>query len=214
MTPAFAKCLYRTIVTAYSGRQNRPPVSTNFYHMVSLFFGFGNFAASSDAGRLWARYFAAACVAATAGGWAMAPPLRAQSRPFGVGVLLGAPTGVSAKYWMTDDRAVDLAAAWSLDEDEGIQLLADHVWHTTQFEGLQEDRSYAYYGVGVRLLAGDEHTALGVRGPFGATYLFPDAPFDVFIEVVPFFDLVPATRLGLQLGIGGRYYFTPRNARP
>jgi hypothetical protein len=142
-----------------------------------------------------------------------AQPLSAQNNPFGVGILLGSPTGISAKYWLSDERAIDLAAAWSLDEDEGIQLLADYVWHTTRFEGLERDRSYAYYGIGGRLLAAENATAIGVRGPFGATYLFDDAPFDVFIEVVPFFDLIPETRLGLQLGIGGRYYFTPRTGR-
>ncbi|MEZ4702643.1 MAG: hypothetical protein R2834_20080 [Rhodothermales bacterium] len=138
-------------------------------------------------------------------------PAWAQDNPFGVGIILGAPTGISAKYWVRDTRAIDMAAAWSLENDGSIQLIADYVWHTTRFEGLETNRSYAYYGIGGRLSAG-ERAVIGVRGPFGATYLF-DEPFDVFIEVVPVFDLAPYTRLTLQLGIGGRYYFTPRRRR-
>ncbi len=136
----------------------------------------------------------------------------AQSRPFGAGVILGAPTGLSAKYWLSRDRAVDFAAAWSFDGDDRIQLMVDHVWHRADLEGLQEDRSYAYYGIGGRLRTTGSSTALGIRVPLGVTYLFDEAPFDVFIEVAPFFDVVPATRLGLHAGLGGRYYFVPRRA--
>ena len=157
------------------------------------------------------RLRAAIAVMAALALWWPAPS-QAQSRPFGAGVILGAPSGLSAKYWLRHDRAVDLAASWSFDGDDRVQLMADYVWHRSDLEGLQDNRSYAYYGVGGRIRTSPTSTALGVRVPLGVTYLFEEAPFDVFIEVAPFFDLVPSTRLGLHAGVGGRYYFTPRRS--
>jgi hypothetical protein len=33
---------------------------------------------------------------------------------FGLGLILGEPTGLSLKYWFDEERAVDGALAWSL----------------------------------------------------------------------------------------------------
>ena len=37
----------------------------------------------------------------------------AQDSGFGAGFILGEPTGVSAKLWLSKDDAIDYAAAWS-----------------------------------------------------------------------------------------------------
>ena len=107
--------------------------------------------------------------------------------------------------------AVDGGAAWSLGPNPGIQVHADYLFHRSDFEGLQENRSFAYYGVGGRVKLEDEDTRLGVRIPMGVSYHFPDAPLDAFFEVVPVFDVVPETRLVLNLGIGIRFFFQSLN---
>jgi hypothetical protein len=38
--------------------------------------------------------------------------LLAQADGFGVGIILGEPTGLSGKYWLTEKTAVDAAVAW------------------------------------------------------------------------------------------------------
>jgi len=41
----------------------------------------------------------------------------------------------------------------------------------------------------------------------GLEYIFQDAPFDIFLELAPTMDIVPATGLWLQGGLGARFYF-------
>jgi len=52
----------------------------------------------------------------------------------------------------------------------------------------------------------DHDELLGVRVPFGLTYLFAKSPFDIFAEIVPILDLVPDTDFGLNGAIGVRFY--------
>lgn len=132
---------------------------------------------------------------------------RAQQGAFGIGFMLGSPTGFSAKKWLSRHTAIDGGAAWSVGRNPGLHLHADYLIHRSDLEGLQEGRSYAYYGIGGRLKLDNDNPLLGVRIPFGVTYLFPDAPFDVFFEVVPVFDVLPRTRFDLNASLGGRFYF-------
>ncbi len=39
--------------------------------------------------------------------------LNAQQKDFGLGIILGEPTGVSGKLWTSSENAFDFAAAWS-----------------------------------------------------------------------------------------------------
>lgn len=145
--------------------------------------------------------------------FAMPAACAAQSGAFGLGLIFGNPTGLSAKKWLSRHTAFDVGAAWSLGKNPGLHLHADYLFHRSDLEGLVEGRSYAYYGIGGRVKLENEDPLMGVRIPFGVTYLFPDAPFDAFFEVVPVFDLIPRTRFDLNLGIGGRFYFNTPSAR-
>lgn len=128
----------------------------------------------------------------------------AQNRPFGLGVILGSPTGISFKYWLRQDNAWAGGLAWSLDSNESLHIHAEYVWH--RFDVIEEPRTALYYGVGGLIVQANE-PRLGVRVPFGITHLIRDDPIDFFFELVPVFDLVPETRFDLEGGIGVRYYF-------
>lgn len=136
----------------------------------------------------------------------------------GVGVILGEPTGISVKKWIGKDRAIDAAAAWSFSENDSFQFHADYLVHNFGLlnTGSVGGRLPAYFGVGGRLKLqnGDNdkgrnnHNALlGVRVPFGISYLFSKAPVDIFAEIVPVLDVAPDTHFGLNGAIGARYYF-------
>lgn len=140
-------------------------------------------------------------------------PAAAQTGAFGIGVMLGSPTGISAKKWLSRRTAIDGGAAWSLGKNPGLHLHADYLVHRSDLEGLVDGRSYAYYGIGGRVKLENEDPLLGVRIPLGVTYLFPDAPFDAFFEVVPVFDVMPRTRFDLNLSVGMRFYFNSLSVR-
>ena len=126
----------------------------------------------------------------------------------GIGVIIGEPTGISIKKWIGETRAVDAAAAWSFSKNESFQLHADYLIHNFSLLKLEdlEGRLPVYYGVGCRIKL-DEDALIGIRVPFGISYLFADAPVDLFIEIVPILDVAPDTDLDINAAIGVRYYF-------
>ncbi|HSD62473.1 MAG TPA: hypothetical protein VLB50_01710 [Ignavibacteriaceae bacterium] len=133
-------------------------------------------------------------------------PVAAQDHGFGMGIILGEPTGLSAKLWTTDDNAFDFAAAWSIRGEGNLLLQADYVWHFFNLIPVSSGKLPLYIGIGGRVVLAND-AQLGVRIPFGMDYLFATAPVDIFVELVPILDLSPATDFGVGGGIGIRYWF-------
>lgn len=133
----------------------------------------------------------------------------------GVGIIIGDPTGVTVKKWIGADRAIDGAAAWTLSGSGSLQLHGDYLLHdfTLLKPGPINGKLPVYFGLGGRVvLSDDSHghhndTVLGVRVPFGISYLMTRAPVEAFLEIVPILDVVPNTELNLNAAIGARFYF-------
>jgi hypothetical protein len=136
----------------------------------------------------------------------IAKPLTAQDHGFGMGLILGEPTGLSAKLWTSSDNAFDFAAAWSFKGDGHLLLQADYVWHFFNLMPVPSGKLPLYIGIGGRVILADD-PRFGIRIPIGIDYLFADAPIDVFLELVPILDLSPETDFGVGGGIGIRYWF-------
>lgn len=139
---------------------------------------------------------------------------QAQSRGFGLGLILGEPTGLSAKAWLDDQSALDFAAAWSLEGRNSFHLHANYLRHAFVID-VNKGSLPLYYGIGARLLLlegrdrfdDDDDVRFGLRIPLGITYLFDGAPLDVFLELAPVVELLPSTDVDLEGGVGIRYYF-------
>ena len=135
---------------------------------------------------------------------------RAEGSGVGFGVIVGEPTGLSAKFWLGGDAAVDAAAAWSLlRRVERLHVHADFLWHSFDLLEVSPGQLPLYYGIGgrVKLASGDNKLRVGCRVPVGLEYLFDGPPIGLFIEVVPILDLLPATGFNMNGAIGGRFYF-------
>jgi hypothetical protein len=130
----------------------------------------------------------------------------AQNKQFGLGIILGEPTGLSAKLWTTNENAFDFAAAWSFRRDGRLLLQADYVWHIFNLIHVSSGKLPFYVGIGGRVILRDDPD-VGVRIPFGLDYIFADAPVDIFFELVPILDLAPETDFDLGGGIGARFWF-------
>lgn len=140
---------------------------------------------------------------------------------FGVGIILGEPTGFTAKLYLKDDRAIQ-AAVGSAFIGGGLQLHGDYLFHPYI---LQNRPSYVlpfYIGPGVRLIdytsgrndtsgASTSAFALGARGVIGLLFDFKDVPIDVFVEVAGVLEYEFRSGAGFALrlnaGAGLRYYF-------
>lgn len=136
---------------------------------------------------------------------------------FGFGVILGEPTGLSAKKWMSDVVAYDGGIAWSFSENASVQVHSDILIH--KYGVLTNDVSSVqtpfYYGIGARIKLeegggsgrNDNDSLLGIRVPLGINYLYADSPFEFFAEIVPILDLLPDSDFDFNFALGVRYYF-------
>ena len=140
----------------------------------------------------------------------------AEKGTFGVGLILGEPTGICAKLYLQDDQAIQ-AAAGSAFIGGGLQLHADYVFHPWILQDARLVRAArllrarrALHPVRRRARR-DSHFAIGLRGVVGLLFDFKEVPLDVFVEVagVLEYDFKDGEGVGLALnaGAGVRYYF-------
>ena len=135
-----------------------------------------------------------------------AGPLQAQAqdKKLGLGIILGEPTGVIAKYWTGNRTAFDIAGSWSFSGENAFHLHADYLLHS--FIKVETGKLAFYYGIGARLNLQDD-ARFGIKIPLGLSYMLPNAPLDIFFEISPVMDLIPDTELKLLGFVGIRYYF-------
>lgn len=132
----------------------------------------------------------------------------AQQENTGLGIMLGEPTGISIKHWISENDALNLGLAYSLVTSESkFSFHLDYIKHAGNFFETDEDIPL-YYGFGIRYKFIDGiKSNVGARGVIGAVWISKELPIDVFLELAPVFDLIPSTSLGIDIAIGGRYYF-------
>jgi hypothetical protein len=130
----------------------------------------------------------------------------ASAGEFGLGAMVGEPTGITGKAWSNSRTAVDFAFAWSLDPDEEFNFHADYLVHDYTMFNVTRGKLPLYYGIGGRLVDASD-TRLGLRGVIGLDYLFRSSPLDLFFEVAPVLDLTPETEMDMEAAVGMRFYF-------
>lgn len=134
---------------------------------------------------------------------------------FGIGIILGEPTGLCAKYWLNTALSMDYAAAWSFVEPQMVYMHLDVQYHYFGInkrinDTVTDDVNISvplYIGAGIKIYFDDSHFQLGFRIPFGVDLIFYDVPVDLFLELVPGLNILPATNVTAGGGIGVRVYF-------
>jgi hypothetical protein len=132
----------------------------------------------------------------------------AERGSFGLGVIVGEPTGITAKYFLDNHNAIDGGFGWSLNSDHDFHLYADYLYHVYFLTDVGEGELPLYFGVGGRFVyRDDKDNQAGIRVPVGLNYILASAPIGFFAEIVPILDLAPDVDLDLEGGVGFRYYF-------
>jgi len=142
----------------------------------------------------------------------------AQDRKFGIGVMVGEPTGLSAKLWTSSATALDFGLGWSVGGDRigrydgyydgrsRVHFHMDYLWHS--FDAIRStERFPLYYGIGGRINSGAGYrNSLAVRGVFGIAWLPRGTTMDVFLEVAPSLQLSPSSGFGMDAALGARFF--------
>ncbi|MBK9029977.1 MAG: hypothetical protein IPL61_01340 [Myxococcales bacterium] len=140
------------------------------------------------------------------------------NKGFGLGIMLGAPTGLSGKYYYASDKAFDfgVGAFRYYRQRDGLQIHVDHLWHPVSLVSNADFEMPLYLGVGFRLFdfnddVNHDGTAIGLRAPIGVAFDLNRTPIDIFVELALVVDLFVGydDRYGADLNgaVGFRFYF-------
>ncbi|MEE8409906.1 MAG: hypothetical protein V3T05_09890 [Myxococcota bacterium] len=147
----------------------------------------------------------------------------------GVGLYLGRPAGITVKYWLGPDLAINGVVGSWLSPDQGGALAATVQYHVRDLlPGAKPLEIGVYFGggAGVGWLSKRDHhfhdapwphwhthpvntLLLFIQPVVGANVMFRTIPIEVFLEMAPSFRLTPETipQVWAVGGFGGRYYF-------
>jgi hypothetical protein len=141
------------------------------------------------------------------------------NKTFGLGLMLGAPTGLSGKYFIGQDTAIDFGVGvirYYRHRRSNLHIHADFLWHPVSLASTEPFELPLYFGVGARVWDFDDDDdragfGLGVRVPIGIAFDFNNVPLDVFIELALvvdlFFDYDDDYAGDVNGAVGVRYYF-------
>lgn len=135
--------------------------------------------------------------------------VKADERGFGIGIMVGEPTGITVKQWTGSHNAWDAALGWSfVGGSSSINFHADYLWHDFKFlrgqdAGLSE--LSLFYGIGGRF-KNTIQSQVGVRVPLGVNYQAAKSALELFVEIVPILNLTPGTALSINGALGLRLY--------
>lgn len=137
------------------------------------------------------------------------------NKTFGLGLMVGAPTAISGKYFYSRSNAFDFGVGGIryYRNHNGVHLHADHLWHPVSLASNPDFELPLYFGIGARIFDFDGGgTAVGLRVPIGIALDFNKVPIDVFLEfalvVDTYFDYAGDSRYADFNGaLGFRYWF-------
>ena len=139
-------------------------------------------------------------------------PAWSKTGQFGLGFMVGAPTGISAAYKLSNKTMIDGAVGWSLGDDVNFHIHADYLWLKPGAFEIDEIPMNVYYGIGGRIKDRDtddkdDDFRMGARVPIGIHYQFDDPPIEVFGEIALIMDVIESTAIDFNLGLGARFWF-------
>jgi hypothetical protein len=148
-------------------------------------------------------------------------------RKFGLGIMLGDPTGIVAKLWLSSVNALDFGFGFGhygwgrcyrdeLDRRRcgyrDYSFNVDYLWQSNIVRGdFQLDWHVGLggraYFLGEYADDRDRDVNLAVRAPIGLDLMFSRPSFlEVFFEIAPALYLLPPD-FGIEGGLGVRFYF-------
>lgn len=133
-------------------------------------------------------------------------PAGAETGSFGLGLIVGQPTGITGAYQLSDNTAIDAALGLDLFDDRDFYLHAEFLYYLPTLVDASSIELDAYLGIGGFFVAHGDAT-IGARAPFGLSLGFKSVPLELFLELSLRLSLVPGVHGDVRGAGGFRYYF-------
>lgn len=139
----------------------------------------------------------------------------AKANQFGIGVIFGEPTGISAKAWLGRSNAIDGALDYDLEGEDHFHLHADYLYQFQDPLDFGIPQFYTYLGLGAFLRDDHynrwnndhgDHSNLGARIPAGVEGIIANH-LNLFLELSFLLGLIPETDADFDVAIGARFVF-------
>src|SRR5690606_33708940 len=118
------------------------------------------------------------------------------NKTFGLGLELGAPSGLTGKYFLSDSNALQFGLGGYRGyyrDYYGYHLYLDYLWHPVSLASVSAFELPLFIGVGGKFWdfedrrgrVYDDAIGFGIRVPVGIAFDFNNVPLDVFFQLVP-----------------------------
>lgn len=138
-----------------------------------------------------------------------------QGKNFGFGIMLGDPTGGTAKFWTSRQNAFVLSIGKSYFGSPRVGV--DYLWH---FNPFNTNTANLYAGVGGAIGFGEgkgfwykdkyfrtkDEAGVGARGLFGVNFIPRETPLELFFELGVLMSFTPDFDTGADAALGIRFY--------
>lgn len=142
------------------------------------------------------------------------------AKTWGLGAVIGAPTGLSANYFLSESRTIHSTLAYDFGGHDSLQIASHYQWrmNNLQFEKIKLGW---FYGLGARLAFkdhdhdhNDKHdhdddgdVDLGPSGTIGLFHEFEEVPLEVFLKGNLTVNLISDTDVDADVMLGLHYNF-------
>jgi hypothetical protein len=135
-----------------------------------------------------------------------------QGGPFGMGIGIGAPSGLVGKYWIGKWSAFQFSAGGDIGEFQDLVGVADYILQFRPFDTGEPDVSVPLHvGAGFNLGGNFNDNVAGVwrigpRAVLGVSVLMKNLPIDIYVETAPTLYIYEEAGWSIDGQIGLRHY--------
>ncbi len=149
-------------------------------------------------------------------------PSLAFAKTWGLGAVIGAPTGLSANYFINETRTIQSTLAYDFGGDDDLQIASHYQWRINDLN-IEKLKLGWFYGAGARLAFKDHdhhhrhghehnddhdgHVDFGPSGTIGLFHEFIDVPLEVFLKANLTLNIIEQTDVDGDLMLGLHYNF-------
>lgn len=153
-------------------------------------------------------------IAAALGFFMLLSATPASAQGVGLGLIVGDPTGLTLKFPLSSNTAIDLAIGADTtdfgDNDDDGQLHVDWLYSPLLLGRGNGVAIPLYFGIGGVIEFDDQGANddldLGIRTPLGIAFEFTRSPIELFLEFGIEFMFIDANELEVTGALGIRFY--------